>query len=69
MSEKYDFFNAPPPGFVRTGGGWMQIAQTPQKRQLDKLRIENRELMDRLSQIESVLADLYANTNKPAENY
>lgn len=54
-SEKYDFFNAPPPGFTRTGGGWLQIAQTPQQKQLNKLKQENQELMDRLAKIEALL--------------
>ena len=58
MSEKHDFFNAPPTGFARTSQGWMQLAQTPQKTQMDKLKVENKELLERLEKIETLLSGI-----------
>lgn len=58
MSEKHDFFNAPPSGFIRTNQGWLQLAKTPQKKQLDKLKVENKELLERLEKIETLLSGI-----------
>lgn len=63
MKEKHDFFNAPPAGFIRTGQGWLQPAPTPQKRQLDKMKVENKELTSRLEQLEAMVEQL-TNTKK-----
>jgi hypothetical protein len=57
-----DIFDQPPFGFVRSKSkGWSVVAVTPQKRSVDKIKLENSELKSRLDQLEVLVADL---TNK-----
>lgn len=64
MREKHDFFNAPPAGFIRTKQGWLQTAETPQKRQLDKLKLENMDMAARLEQLEALVGNLTTKKGK-----
>jgi hypothetical protein len=58
-----DFFNMPPQGFDRGANGWLRIAQTPQKRRLNKIQQENLELKDRLEALESVVSQIASKKN------
>lgn len=58
-----DFFNQPPQGYVRTEGGWLRMAKTPQRQQVKRLRNENEELKSRLEQLEQAVSEL-ANKKK-----
>ena len=58
-----DFFNMPPHGFTRGTNGWLRIAQTPQKRRLNKIQQENLELRERLEMLESVVSQIASKKN------
>jgi 2-C-methyl-D-erythritol 4-phosphate cytidylyltransferase len=54
-----DVFDTPPQGMIRTGKrGWIVPAQTPQLLKTNKIRKENEELKQRLSDLEELVNGL-----------
>lgn len=59
-----NLFDKPPVGFVRAKKGWLTVAQSPQRKTIDKLKSENTELKTRLEQLEAAVSELVSKKKK-----
>jgi len=60
-----DVFDTPPMGMSRRGKrGWLKVDKTPQAIMANKIKQENAELKDRLTQLEELVAGLATKKGK-----
>ncbi len=53
-----------PTGYMRQNKGWLTPEKTPQQAVVNRLKLQNRELKDRLAQIEAAVEALTAKKGK-----